>query len=125
VCPFPGGPTDHWDLEVRGGLLGGARVLLTVEEHGAGRQYLRARIHPHLRLPALVYGVTGLGGLSVLAWMDGATGVGLVLGGVALFVGGAIVQKCGAAVATLVKEVRTLASTQEASAAHSNTGPPE
>ena len=32
-----GGAYDTWDLEVRSGLLGAARVRLVVEEHGQGR----------------------------------------------------------------------------------------
>jgi hypothetical protein len=40
---FPGGAWDTWDLEVRGGLFGGARLCLGVEEHGEGRQLVRWR----------------------------------------------------------------------------------
>jgi GT2 family glycosyltransferase len=36
-----GGEYDRWDLEVRGGTLGAARLLMTVEEHGAGKQLFR------------------------------------------------------------------------------------
>lgn len=46
-----GGDFDDWDLEVRGGLFGGLRVLAAVEEHGAGKQLVRfAR---RSRVPAL------------------------------------------------------------------------
>ncbi len=45
VC-LRGGSHDRWDLEVRGGLLGRARLLLAVEEHGAGRQLVRVRAWP-------------------------------------------------------------------------------
>src|SRR5205814_174842 len=31
-----GGDFDRWDLEVRGGLLGSARMLMAIEEHGGG-----------------------------------------------------------------------------------------
>jgi hypothetical protein len=41
-----GGDYDAWDLGVRGGLLAGARLRATVEEHGAGRQLLRFRVQP-------------------------------------------------------------------------------
>jgi hypothetical protein len=41
-----GGDFDHWDLEVRGGLAGHARICLGLEEHGAGKQLLRWRICP-------------------------------------------------------------------------------
>lgn len=43
---YRGGDYDHWDLEVCGGTLGRARVLMAVEEHGAGRQLIRFRIEP-------------------------------------------------------------------------------
>jgi hypothetical protein len=41
-----GGDFDHWDLELRGGLLGCARVLMAVEEHGGGNQLVRFRAWP-------------------------------------------------------------------------------
>jgi hypothetical protein len=41
-----GGDFDRWDLEVRGGLLGSARMLMAIEEHGAGKQLLRFRTCP-------------------------------------------------------------------------------
>ncbi len=41
-----GGDYDRWDLELRGGLLGAARVLMAVEEHGGGKQFVRFRAWP-------------------------------------------------------------------------------
>ncbi|HEV2763434.1 MAG TPA: glycosyltransferase [Pyrinomonadaceae bacterium] len=41
-----GGEFDRWDLEVRGGLFGSGRVLMTVEEHGGGKQFARFRLRP-------------------------------------------------------------------------------
>lgn len=41
-----GGAFDRWDLEVWGGILGGIRMRLAIEEHGAGRQLLRFRSWP-------------------------------------------------------------------------------
>ena len=41
-----GSAWDRWDLEVSGGLLGGARVRMAVEEHGAGRQLIRFNAWP-------------------------------------------------------------------------------
>jgi GT2 family glycosyltransferase len=41
-----GESVDRWDLDVRTGPLGGARLLLAVEEHGRGRQLVRHRIWP-------------------------------------------------------------------------------
>lgn len=36
-----GGDFDHWDVQVNNGIFGAARGLLTVEEHGGGKEYLR------------------------------------------------------------------------------------
>jgi O-antigen biosynthesis protein len=41
-----GGDFDRWDLELRGGLLGRARILTGVEEHGHGHQLVRFRFRP-------------------------------------------------------------------------------
>jgi GT2 family glycosyltransferase len=48
IAPVRGGDFDRWDLELRGGLLGGVRIRHTVEEHGAGRQLLRFKMRPRL-----------------------------------------------------------------------------
>src|SRR5208337_4708404 len=41
-----GGDYDGWDLELRGGLLGSVRVLMAVEEHGGGNQFIRLKGWP-------------------------------------------------------------------------------
>jgi glycosyltransferase involved in cell wall biosynthesis len=52
-----GGDWDGWDLEVRRGMLGAARVTMAVEEHGAGKQLLRFRIEPRLPVgPTVAFG---------------------------------------------------------------------
>ncbi len=60
-----GGDFDRWDLEVRGGLLGCARLLMAIEEHGAGKQLMRFRTWPKLwrmaMVLALAFGALGLG----------------------------------------------------------------
>ncbi len=43
-----GGDFDRWDLHVRGGLLGAARLRIAVEEHGGGRQLTRYLAWPRL-----------------------------------------------------------------------------
>jgi O-antigen biosynthesis protein len=49
-----GGEYDRWDLEIQGGLFGAARLLMTTEEHGAGRQLLRFRVWPRYQPAGLV-----------------------------------------------------------------------
>lgn len=47
-----GNEFGRWDLEVRGGMFGAARLLVAVEDHGGGAQYVRTRIWPRWRLGA-------------------------------------------------------------------------
>src|SRR5205823_6843233 len=46
ACVLRGGRHDRWDLEVRGGFFGAARLLLGVEDHPGGHQMLRLRWWP-------------------------------------------------------------------------------
>jgi hypothetical protein len=55
-----GGDFARWDLELQGGLLGGARVLLSVEDLCPGKQLVRFRSWPSL-------GRWGLGLVALLA----------------------------------------------------------
>ncbi|MEO5958425.1 MAG: glycosyltransferase, partial [Opitutaceae bacterium] len=41
-----GGDFDGWDLEVRAGFLMDVRMLMTTEEHGQGKQYVRIKVWP-------------------------------------------------------------------------------
>ena len=41
-----GGPFDRWDLDLRAGAFGGVKIRTAVEEHGDGKQLLRARVWP-------------------------------------------------------------------------------
>ncbi len=64
--PFKrGGDFDVWDLEVRGGLIGAARLKIAVEEHGGGKQMLLYRILPRFSL----YGVVLISLLVFLGYM--------------------------------------------------------
>jgi O-antigen biosynthesis protein len=65
-----GGPFDRWDLELRVGLLGAAKIRTAVEEHGDGRQLLRARIWPSA-LAGGAAAVLLLALLSLYAVLDG------------------------------------------------------
>jgi O-antigen biosynthesis protein len=49
VISARGGAYDRWDIEVFGGALGSARLLMAIEDHGAGTQYVRTRCWPRLR----------------------------------------------------------------------------
>jgi O-antigen biosynthesis protein len=71
-----GGPFDRWDLQVRSGPLGGAKVRVAVEEHGSGCQLLRAKIWPLVSAAGLLF-VAALATLAVIAWRQGEPGIGI------------------------------------------------
>ncbi len=74
-----GGDFDGWDLEVRGGRLGGVRALVVVEEHGAGRQLARLRAWPLCRVAVLAE--AGLVMLALLAALAAPRRSGWLLAG--------------------------------------------
>jgi hypothetical protein len=104
---FRGGPYDRWDLTCRGGLLGGSRLLMSVEEHGNGRQYARFRWWP--RSPASALAVPALLlVLAILAWPE-SRGTGFVLGIGALTFMTWLVVECGRAMAAFCSVMHDLA----------------
>lgn len=66
-----GNDVDVWDMEVRGGLFGSARINMAVEEHGAGKQNFKFRIKPQLA-PWGVIIATLFGVIALLSALDGA-----------------------------------------------------
>jgi hypothetical protein len=69
----PGGTFDHWDIEVRSGLLGRSQVVMAIEEHGAGRQLVRVRTWPVWSTGALA-AILLLGLLATAAAHGGSAG---------------------------------------------------
>jgi O-antigen biosynthesis protein len=101
-----GGDWDRWDLEVRGGLLGRARMRIAVEEHGAGRQLVRARTWPWLsRLGALLPLALGLLGAVALA-IDPSPTAAAVFGILAALVGSRAAYECAGAAAAVRRVIR-------------------
>jgi hypothetical protein len=91
-----GGPYDRWDLEIAGGALVRARLLIAVEDHGAGTQYVRFGIRPKcsgagLAAIAFFAAVAGAAATSA-AWTAAA-----VFAGAAILVIARIVQEAGRA----------------------------
>lgn len=110
----PGGECDGWDLEIRLGAAGGARVLTAVEEHGAGRQLVRARARPIVSRTWL--GSAGvLGALAVAAGLDAAWLASGLLAGAALVPVARIAADCGSALAAVRSAWRTVAPAMETS----------
>jgi hypothetical protein len=95
-----GGDFDRWDLEVRGGMFGGARTLAGVEEHGGGRQMVRVRGRP--RFSPVVFACLGLFAvLAALAALDRSRVAASVLAGLGLLPAILAVRESGLAMAAL------------------------
>jgi hypothetical protein len=91
-----GGDYERWDLQVRAGSLGAARLRLAVEEHGQGRQFLRHRLWPRIS-PVAFAVIAVLGGLTILGALDGPWYVSGILGFLVLAVTYRTLQECAVA----------------------------
>jgi O-antigen biosynthesis protein len=109
-----GGEYDRWDIQVRLGPLGAARLRLGLEEHGHGRQLVRYRVWP--RWSRMVPAGAGLLG----AWLAFSAAHDLYLTlaiGVALvFVVLRALREAGAAVAVILDAIERQAMLEQASA---------
>lgn len=63
-----GGDYDNWDLEIKYGIFAKSRGLLTIEEHGGGKQYLRFRCSTKATSPAYFISALMLGLSLFAAW---------------------------------------------------------
>jgi len=97
VC---GGGFDPWDLEVRGGLLGAARLRMAVEEHGGGRQLVRFAVCPRVR-PRTIVAVLLCGLVSLAAGLDDARSTAGVLAMLAVALGLRGLAECAGAMASV------------------------
>jgi glycosyltransferase involved in cell wall biosynthesis len=100
-----GNAYEAWDLEIIGGLLGSARVLIVAENHGSGRQYVRLTASP--RYSKLVLYVTVAGGIIAIAAMlshQPLVGSLLTVGSGLLF-GGAVLE-AGRSLAAILEAAR-------------------
>ena len=107
TCVLCGDAHDGWDLEVRGGILGAARLLVGVEDHAGGKQLIRLRWWP--RVPArgpmfaLVVAALAVVAADAQAWLAAAAlGLGALLPPLH------IVQQCMAAMAAVQEAVARL-----------------
>ena len=95
-----GGDFDGWDLELRGGLLGSVRMLMAVEEHGGGNQFIRIRSWPRCTpagiIVTLFFAALGAGAAAAGAWIACAA-----LNGAAIVLMMRVLIECSAALSTL------------------------
>jgi len=101
-----GGDWDRWDLELRGGLLGSVRVLMAVEEHGGGKQFIRLRSWPRCT-PAGIFLTLLFAGLGACAAAAEAWFACGVLNGIAVLFMMRVLVECSAAMASMVEVFRT------------------
>jgi O-antigen biosynthesis protein len=97
-----GGDYDRWDLEVRAGLLGFARLLMAVEDHGAGNQFVRLRVWPKFPLLGLLP-IVLFASLSAAALFDHAWMAFAILSLLSLFLTIHSLRSCGSAVAAVIR----------------------
>lgn len=103
----PGGDFDKWDLQVRAGLFGSARVLMAVEEHGSGKQFARYRVWPRFSLGEFLLAAL-FGALSYGAAVDRAWGVTGIFCALAVLMLSRSFYECGSAVATVLRALQTM-----------------
>jgi len=108
-----GGDFDRWDLQVRGGLLGSARLLMAVEEHGQGRQQIRLRVWARYSQIALAL-VIGLTGLCVGAGVAGAWLACGIMGGMAAVLASGAMQECCNAISVFCNVIHKSAALEPA-----------
>jgi O-antigen biosynthesis protein len=102
-----GGPFDRWDLELRAGPLGGVKIRTAVEEHGSGRQLLRARIWPRATGRGLAAAVM-LGVFTLYALFEGEVAVGATLATAVVALVAFGVEGTGTALSLAVSQLRQM-----------------
>jgi hypothetical protein len=108
-----GGDFDHWDLRVRGGLLGSAVATIAIEEHGSNRQLVRLRTRGVVA-PLIAVVLLAIALLGSWAATDGAP---FAAGGLFAIVGVLIVvaaRDIFAAAGTVQEAAETLVSRDDA-----------
>jgi hypothetical protein len=111
VC-LRGGDYDRWDLEVRRGMLGAARMLMAVEEHSAGKQLVRARVWPRCSPNGLAL-ILVLVALSAGSALSDARAVAALLGAQAVLLALRAFGECAAATAVLLRTLHWLRDQSE------------
>jgi hypothetical protein len=100
-----GGGFDRWDLDLRDGPLGSARLLLSVEELAGGAQLIRSRCWPIPRRATLL-AVLGLGALAATTGLLGAPVAAAIAATIGAVVAALSFVECGSALGALLAAVR-------------------
>ena len=99
-----GGDYDRWDLEIIGGMFGSVRMLMAIEDHGAGTQLVRLRSWPQFRKPArALAGFLSI--LILLAALDSSWLVTTILGTMLVTVLWTALRQAGQSTAALLRAI--------------------
>ncbi len=99
-----GGSFDRWDLELRDGPLGSARLLVSVEELGGGAQLIRHRCWPIIRRATLL-AVVVIAALAITAWVSGSPVAAAITAAIGVAVAALSFVECGSALGALLAAV--------------------
>jgi hypothetical protein len=109
---YRAGDYDRWDLNVRGGVFGAARIRMAIEEHGAGKQLVRFRLWPRCSGKAVVLVVAFIV-LSVGAAFAQASTASLIIGGIALLFAVRVFQECAGATSAALNAALSITPEEE------------
>jgi hypothetical protein len=104
VVSLRGGDYNRWDIEVRGGMLGSARTLMAIEEHGGGKQLVRFRTWPRCSSAGVVV-IALFALLSGGAALDRAWVASAILGAVAATLALRMLWECSVAATAVLNVV--------------------
>jgi hypothetical protein len=100
-----GGEYDRWEVEVRGGTLGAARLFMAAEEHGTGKQLFRFRSWPRFSIEGVI-AIFVFTGLSLgAAWEEYWVAYDL-LAFIALLLVGRMLFESGCAMAAIQRAIQ-------------------
>ncbi len=102
---FAGGGYDNWDLEIQGGIFGGVRTRMAVEEHGSNRQMLRFKIWPRCAASGFFTSLLMVS-LAGAAAFDHSPAAAVVLGSIGLLAGVRMFHECALAMHKLTEALK-------------------
>jgi GT2 family glycosyltransferase len=117
-----GGDYDSWDLEVRGGMFGSARTCMAVEDHDAGKQFVRFRAWPRLAPKGIILTLL-FAGFFIGAALDRAWVAGAIFSVVFLLLALFTLEECAAATGSILRALRIAEERASASAMATQTQP--
>jgi GT2 family glycosyltransferase len=106
-----GGAYNRWELEVRSGVFGSARVRMAIEEHGEGQQLVRFCTWPRCSVKGLVLVLTAAT-LSANAALDQAWAAGVILAGTTTLFAMRTLMEYAAAMVAIRQVLQTIEFTE-------------